>query len=105
MSLTYLSDLYEMYVNEKFYEGYIFVIKIFMFDVTMIVPLIIALVIKNTTELKIWGILSVVFQNFVLALGFKVGAIYAVSIGMLMTIAFIAFYKKFDLKDDTTNNH
>ena len=103
MTLTYLSDLYEMYINNRFYEGYIFAIKIFMFDFAMIIPLIISLAIKNTDELKIWSVLSVILQNIVLILGFKIGAIYAVCIGVIMTIGFIWNYKKFNLKENATN--
>src|SRR5690554_1961212 len=90
MTLTYLSDLYEMYINNRFYEGYIFALKIFMFDIAVIIPLIISLVIKNTNELKIWSLLSVIMQNVVLVLGFKIGAIYAVCLGVIMTTVFIA---------------
>jgi hypothetical protein len=97
LTLTYLSDLYEMYFNDRFYEGYIFAIKIFMFDIAMIIPLIIALVIKNSIELKVWAVLSVLLQNFVLILGFKVGAIYALCLGIIIISAFFVNYKKFDL--------
>lgn len=103
MTLTYMSDLYEMYINKKFYEGYLFAVKVFMFDIAMIIPLIISLVIKNTNELKIWSVLSVILQNIVLILGFKIGAIYAVTIGVLMTIGFFWNYKKFNLKENATN--
>ena len=97
LTLTYLSDLYEMYFNDRFYEGYIFAIKIFMFDIAMFIPLIIALVIKNSIELKIWSVLSVLLQNIVLILGFKVGAIFAVCLEIIIITAFFINYKKFDL--------
>lgn len=97
LTLTYLSDLYEMFYNHRFYEGYIFAIKIFIFDISIIIPLIITLVIKNSIELKIWAILSVIMQNLVLSMGFKTGAIYAVTLGVILTIVFIVKYKKFNL--------
>ncbi len=100
MTLTYISDLYEMYIKNRFYEGYIFAVKIFIFDIAMIIPLVISLAIKNTNELKIWSLLSVVLQNIVLILGFKIGAIYAVSLGVLLIIVFIWNYNKFNLKEN-----
>jgi hypothetical protein len=103
MTLTYLSDLYEMYIIKRFYEGYVFSIKVFIFDFVVILPLIISLAIKNTHELKIWSILSVVLQNIVLFLGFKIGAIYAVCLGVTMTMIFISNYKKFNLKENASN--
>ncbi|MDY3526214.1 hypothetical protein PG310_11035 [Riemerella anatipestifer] len=103
MTLTYMSDLYEMYINKRFYEGYLFAVKVFMFDIAMIIPLIISLAIKNTNELKIWSVLSVILQNIVLILGFKIGAIYAVCLGVIMTTVFILNFKKFNLKNDATN--
>jgi len=103
MTLTYMSDIYEMYIKNRFYEGYIFAIKIFIFDIAMIIPLIISLAIKNTNELKIWSVLSVILQNITLILGFKLGAIYAVLIGVLMTIGFIWNFKNFNLKENATN--
>lgn len=103
MTLTYMSDLYEMFINNRFYEGYIFAVKVFMFDIAMIIPLIILLATKNTNELKIWSVVSVILQNIVLILGFKIGSIYAVSLGVLLTIGFIWNYKKFNLKENATN--
>lgn len=103
ITLTYLSDLYEMFYNNKFYEGYVFALKILMFDFAMIIPLIITLVIKNSMTLKIWAITIVVMQNFVLSMGFKMGAIYAVILGVMSVIIFILKYKKFNLNKSATS--
>ena len=92
-----------MYIKNRFYEGYTSAIKIFMFDIAMIIPLIISLAIKNTKEIKIWSVLSVILQNITLILGFKFGEVYAVLIGVLMTIGFIWNYKNFNLKENANN--
>ena len=104
MTLTYVSDLFEMYFNDKFHEGYLFVIKIFMFDIAIIIPLIITLVLKNSVELKIWGVLSVILQNVILFLGIKVGPFFGVIIGIILTTYFIVKYKRIMSNDNTTNS-
>jgi hypothetical protein len=104
MTLTYVSDLFEMYGNDKFYEGYLFAIKILMFDIVILIPLVFTLVLKNSIELKTWGVLSVILQNVVLFLGFKVGAFFGVIIGIVLTVYFIAKYKTFKLNDNVTNS-
>jgi hypothetical protein len=93
-----------MYFNDKFHEGYLFAIKIFMFDIAIIIPLIITLVLKNSVELKIWGVLSVILQNVILFLGIKVGPFFGVIIGIILTTYFIVKYKRIMSNDNTTNS-
>ncbi len=97
MTLTYISDLYEMFVKGKFYEGYGTGLKILMFDFILLVPVIITLSIKNSDELKVWAVLCVLLQNVVLFLGFEIGAIYGTVIGISLTTYFIMKYKMFEL--------
>lgn len=104
MTLTYVSDLFEMYFNDKFYEGYLFAIKILIFDIALIIPLIITLVLKNSVELKTWGVLSVILQNVILFLGFKVGAFFGVIIGIILTAYFIVKYKTIMSNENATNS-
>ena len=103
MTISYLFDLYEMFILHHLYEGYIFVVKIFMFDIVVLIPLVILLSTKNTLELKIWSVLSVILQNVVAMLGFKIGAIFAVCIGFLLLLGFIWKYKKFNLIGRSSN--
>lgn len=104
MTLSYVSDLYEMYFNHRFYEGYLFAIKILMFDIAILIPLIITLVQKNSVELKTWGVLNLILQNVILFLGFKVGAFFGVIIGIILTGFFISKYKTFKLNSLESDN-
>ncbi len=97
MTLTYVNDFYNLFVLDRFYEGYIFALKVLMFDVLILIPLIMILVLKNINEIKIWSILSIVFENIVLFLGFKIGSIFGILIGLIFITYFILNYKKFNL--------
>lgn len=88
MTLSYISDLYEMIFNDRFYEGYIFAIKIGMFDVAMIIALIIVLFIRGNKELKLWMFISILLENGVLIMGFKLGAVF----GVLLGIGSVVYY-------------
>jgi hypothetical protein len=99
MTLTYLSDLYDLFILNRFYEGYYFVIKVFMFDILMIIPLLLIIATKNNFELKVWSALSFFLQNLVLILGFKPGAIYATIIGLILILGFILTFKRFNLNE------
>jgi len=101
LTLSYLSDIYELFINEKFYEGYLFAIKIILFDLAMLVPFILALASKHGLTFKLWAVAAVVLPNFVLMMGFKAGAIYSVIIGLLLIAFFVVKYKSFEMKSVT----
>lgn len=89
LTLTYLSDLYNRYFEDTFYEGYVFTIKILLFDTIALIPLVVILIQKNRFELKLACVFTVLLQQVTLFLDFKIGALYGVIIGLLSAVYFI----------------
>jgi hypothetical protein len=89
LTLTYLSDLYNMYFEDTFYEGYVFAFKILLFDAIVLIPLVVILIQKNRFELKLSCVLTVLLQQVTLFLDFKIGALYVTLIGILSAIYFV----------------
>ena len=94
LSLQFLADFIEITFRGKFMEGYGYAIYLFLFDVSIVIPLILLLISKDRF-LIIWSVLTVVSLNLTTGFGWQWGSFS----GVLFTIGsiLIVLLKKKDV--------
>ncbi|BDD04471.1 hypothetical protein AUTU_19540 [Aureibacter tunicatorum] len=90
LGIKLLIDAWHLFVSGKFYEGYVFAMYIMLFDIIVFIPLIVVLLLRGVSKMKKWAILSVVSQNIVMFVGFKLGSI----LGVLFCLTSLIYYFK-----------
>ncbi len=85
--------LYVVIFDNQLYEGYVFAIYCLIFDCTIAVPFIYILFLANSST-KVWSILTILPQHFIIFLGFKLASISGIVISLFSLIYFFVNFKR-----------